>query len=63
MKSYIYKGKSNLTFSHGKEDFLIHGEGPHDLPEESPIVKSNVTRGKLVLQGEQTEKGNSKIKP
>lgn len=55
MKNYTYTGTSNLTFSFNDKDYLIHGHGPHDLPEDAPVVKSNITRGKLVLTPDQTK--------
>lgn len=48
MKKYKYLGTSILSFTHGENDFIIHGTGPHDLPEEADIVKVNVARGVLV---------------
>lgn len=48
MKSYTYHGKSNLTFTHEGKDYLVHGAGPHDLPEEAQIVTTHTGRGTLV---------------
>ena len=48
MKKYTYSGTSNLTFSHAGKDYLVYGPGPHELPEDADIVKSNVAFGKLL---------------
>lgn len=48
MKKYKYLGKSNLSFTHDKKDYLVHGPGPHELPETAEPVKVHAARGHLV---------------
>lgn len=48
MKKYNYTGTSTLSFTHEKTDYLVHGPGPHDLPEDAAIVKTHEKRKTLV---------------
>jgi hypothetical protein len=59
MKKYTYSGTSNLAFSFEGKDYLVYGHGPHQLPEEAPVVKSNVSLGNLVPVGEETKATNN----
>lgn len=54
MKSFIYNAKGILSFSHSDKDYVVNGDGPHSLPEESPLIES------LVKQGILTEKESKK---
>ncbi len=45
MKSYKYKGATAITFTHEGKDYLVHGGGPHDLPETHPTVISLEKQG------------------
>ncbi len=61
MKKYTYTGTSILSFSFEDKDFVVFGAGPHDLPESSPIVQSNIAVGNLVLLADETKSGTIKI--
>lgn len=62
MKKYTYNGTTNLAFTYKGQDYLVHGAGPHDLPEDAAIVKTHLRRGKLVLIGAVTPAETSKNK-
>lgn len=61
MKKYNYTGKTNLSFTHEKNDYLVHGPGPHELPEDAHIVKTHVKRGSLIALAD-TPENVTKIK-
>lgn len=47
MKNFNYNGKGTLSFTHLNHDFVIHEVGPHQLPEDSELVKSLVSQSLL----------------
>jgi len=49
MKKFNYNGNGILAFTHQEIDYVIHESGPHNLPEESDIVKS-LEAQKLLLE-------------
>jgi hypothetical protein len=59
MKKYTYKGSSILSFTYENKDFVIYGNGPHQLPEESAIVKTLVAKGDLIDQSSEVAELNS----
>lgn len=44
MKDFNYNGHGTLSFTHQNQDFVIHENGPHKLPEESELVISLVNQ-------------------
>lgn len=48
MKKFNYNGNGILSFTHQQKDYVIHENGPHQLPEESDLVKSLVTQKLLI---------------
>lgn len=55
MKKYTYNGTSTLAFTHEEKDYLVHGKGPHSLPEESQQVISAVGLSLLVEKEKETD--------
>jgi hypothetical protein len=49
MRRFNYTGNGMLAFTHHDTDYVIHNQGPHELPEDSEIVKS-LTAQKLLIQ-------------
>lgn len=48
MKKYKYLGTSILSFTHNGNDYIVYGEGPHELPSDAEIVKVNIAKELLV---------------
>jgi len=42
MKNFNYTGLGTLSFTHQNLDYVVHGSGPHELPEGSELVDSLV---------------------
>lgn len=55
MKKYLYNGTSIFSFTNEGKDYLVHGSGPHSLPEAAPQVISAVGLGLLVEQIKETK--------
>jgi len=60
MKKFTYTGTSILSFSFEGKDFVVFGDGPHELPEASSVVQSNIAVGTLVLFADE-KSANPKI--
>lgn len=61
MKKFEYYGSGTLSFTHLKQDFIIHGVGPHELPEENELVASLVAQ-KLLIELKEEKIPTNKLK-
>ena len=58
MKQYNYNGNSPLSFTWKEKDYVVFGEGPHELPSDCDHVESLVAQ-KILIPLKKVTKTNS----